>query len=145
MHAERSRRPLRAPHTPSRPAVRRRFGPGTRWYPPHDVEAASYELTAGEVVALRAYVAELARPDEAEEAERLLGQLAALAQHRPTDVLRFTPVPTASALAARAIDALRSEGHVRIGGRRWRLHRSRPSRASKRRFAPGSSPGEGAS
>jgi hypothetical protein len=109
------------------------------------VEGASYEVTAGEVVALRAYVTELATPDEAEDAERLLGQLAALAQHRTSDVLRFTPVPAASALAARAIDALRSEGHVRIGGRRWRLHRSRPSRASKRRLAPGNSPGEGAS
>jgi hypothetical protein len=109
------------------------------------VEGASYEVTAGEVVALRAYVTELATPDEAEDAERLLGQLAALAQHRTSDVLRFTPVPVASALAARAIDALRSEGHVRIGGRRWRLHRSRPSRASKRRLAPGNSPGEGAS
>jgi hypothetical protein len=109
------------------------------------VEGASYEVTAGEVVALRAYVTELATADEAEDAERLLGQLAALAQHRTSDVLRFTPVPAASALAARAIDALRSEGHVRIGGRRWRLHRSRPSRASKRRLAPGNSPGEGAS
>ena len=108
-----------------------------------------YEVTVGEVEALRAYVAELAGPQEAEAAERLLGQLAALAQHqdgnRSAEVVRFTPVPAASALAERAMDALRSEGHVRIGGRRWRLHRPRPSRASKRRFAPGNSPGEGAS
>ena len=110
---------------------------------------ASYEVTVGEVEALRAYVTELAGPKESEAAERMLGQLAALAQHRDGDgdagVVRFTPVPAASALAARVIDALRSEGHVRVGSRRWRLHRSRPSRASKRRLAPGSSPGDGAS
>jgi len=110
---------------------------------------ASYEVGAGEVEALRAYVAELAAPQEADAAERLLGQLAALAQHLHgrgrAEPMRFTPVPAASGLAERAMDALRSEGHVRIGGRRWRLHRSRPSRASKSRFAPGRSPGEGAS
>ena len=110
---------------------------------------ASYEVTVGEVEALRAYVTELAGPQESEAAERMLGQLAALAQHADGDgearVVRFTPVPAASALAARVIEALRSEGHVRLGGRRWRLHRSRPSRASKRRLAPGSSPGDGAS
>jgi CRP-like cAMP-binding protein len=109
----------------------------------------SYEVTVGEAEALRAYITELAGPDEADAAERLLGQLAALAQHRNGDadggVLSFTPVPAASALAARAMEALRSEGHVRMGSRRWRLHRPRPSRASKRRFAPGRSPGEGAS
>ena len=110
---------------------------------------ASYEITVGEVEALRAYVAELAGPHEADAAERLLGQLAALAQHQAgngrADALRFTPVPAAAALAARAMDALRSEGHVRMGNRRWRLHRSRASRASKMRFAPGRSPGDGAS
>jgi hypothetical protein len=109
----------------------------------------SYEVTAGEVEALRAYVTELAEPDEAGVAERLLGQLAALAQHQDgsgrADVVRFTPVPATAALAARAMDALRSEGQVRMGSRRWRLHRSRPSRASKRRLAPGNSPGDGAS
>jgi hypothetical protein len=113
------------------------------------VHETRYEVTVGEVAALRAYVAELAGPQEAGAAERLLGQLAALAQHqhgnRDEELLRFTPVPAASALTARALEALRSEGHVRLGGRRWRLHRSRPSRASKMRFAPGSSPGEGAS
>jgi hypothetical protein len=112
-------------------------------------EQVTYEITTGELEALRAYVAELAAPQEAAAAERLLGQLAALARARECsdreEQLRFTPVPAASALAARAIDALRSEGDVRIGGRRWRLHRSRPSSASKRRFAPGSSPGDGAS
>ena len=110
---------------------------------------SSYEVTVGEVEALRAYVTELAGPHEADAAERLLGQLAALAQHQAAsghaEVVRFTPVARASALAGRAMDALRSEGHVRIGGRRWRLHRSRASRASKRRFAPGKSPGDGAS
>jgi hypothetical protein len=109
----------------------------------------SYEVTAAEVEALRAYVSELAGPHEANAAERLLGQLAALARHQDGNCadarVSFTPVPPASALAERAVDALRSEGHVRIGGRRWRLHRSRPSRASKRRFAPGNSPGDGAS
>jgi hypothetical protein len=109
----------------------------------------NYEVTVGEVVALRAYVTELAGPHEADAAERLLGQLAALGHHRngagDDGAVSFTPVPAASALAARAMDALRSEGHVRIGSRRWRLHRSRPSRASKRRFAPGRSPGDGAS
>ena len=109
----------------------------------------TYEVTVGEVDALRAYVSELAGPGDEDAAERLRGQLAALAQHQdgngPADVLRFTPVPAAEALAARAVDALRSEGHVRIGTRRWRLQRPRPSRASKRRFAPGRSPGEGAS
>jgi hypothetical protein len=109
----------------------------------------TYAVTAGELEALRAYVAELAAPHEAAAAERLLGQLAALGRHQAGDdrgaELRFTPVPAASALAARAIEALRSEGHVRIGGRRWRLHRPSPSRASKSRFAPGSSPGEDAS
>ena len=107
-----------------------------------------YEVTVGEVEALRAYVIELAGPQEANAAERLLGQLAALGHHRNGDggeLVRFTPVPAASGLAERAMDALRSEGHVRMGSRRWRLHRSRPSRASKRRFAPGRSPGEGAS
>jgi hypothetical protein len=109
----------------------------------------SYEVTVREIEALRGYVAEQAGPDDVEAAERLLGQLAALAQH--TDVrgdgrkLRFTPVPPGRALAARAMDALRSEGEVRMGSRRWRLQRSRTSRASKRRFAPGSSPGDGAS
>ncbi len=110
---------------------------------------ASYEVTVGEVEALRAYVAELAGPHEAGAAERLLGQLAALAHHQAGNgravMVRFTPVPAASALAERAMEALRGEGHVRMGGRRWRLHRSKPSRASKRRFAPGRSPGEGAS
>jgi hypothetical protein len=109
----------------------------------------SYEVTVGEVAALRAYVAELAAPHEAEAAERLLGQLAALAQHADGngngEHVRFRPVPPAAVLAARAIEALRSEGHVRLGSRRWRLQRSRPSRASKRRLAPGRSPGEGAS
>jgi CRP-like cAMP-binding protein len=110
---------------------------------------ATYEVTVGEVEALRAYVAELAGPHDADAAERLLGQLAALAQHQDGnsrgDVLRFTPVPAARGLAARAMDALRSEGDVRMGGRRWRLHRPRPSKASKMRLAPGRSPGEGAS
>ncbi len=109
----------------------------------------TYEVTVGEVEALRAYVAELAGPDEAEAAERLLGQLAALAQHRDGsgdgEQLAFTPVRAADALAARAMDALRSEGDVRMGSRRWRLQRASASRASKRRFAPGRSPGEGAS
>jgi hypothetical protein len=110
---------------------------------------ASYEVTVREVAKLRAYVTEQARPDEAEAAERLLGQLAALAHHNDGngdgEKLRFTPVPAGRALAARAIDALRSEGDVRMGSRRWRLQRSRASRASKRRFAPGRSPGDGAS
>jgi hypothetical protein len=107
---------------------------------------STYEVTVGEVEALRAYVSELAGPDETVAAERLLGQLAALAQHRAdARVLQFTPVPAASGLAARALDALRSEGQVRIGRRRWRIQRSRPSRASKRMFGPGRSPGEGAS
>jgi hypothetical protein len=109
----------------------------------------SYDVTVGELEALRAYVAELAAPCEADAAERLLGQLAGLAQHQQrrgrAEMLRFTPVAAASGLAERAMDALRSEGHVRMGNRRWRLHRSRPSRASKRRFAPGRSPGDGAS
>jgi hypothetical protein len=113
------------------------------------VKGTRYEVTVGEVEALRAYVAELAGPQEADAVERLLGQLAALAQHQDgsgdEERLGFTPVPAASALTARAMDALRSEGHVRMGGRRWRLYRARPSRASKRRFAPGSSAGEGAS
>jgi hypothetical protein len=110
---------------------------------------ATYEVTVGEVEALRAYVAEQAGPDEAEAAERLLGQLAALAQHRDGsgrgERLRFTPVPAGRALAARAMEALRNEGDVRMGSRRWRVQRSRPSRASNRRFAPGRSPGDGAS
>ncbi len=110
---------------------------------------ATYEVTVGEVEALRAYVAEQTGPDEAEAAERLLGQLAALAQHRDRvrdgERLRFTPVPAGRALAARAMEALRSEGEVRMGSRRWRLQRARLSRASNRRLAPGRSPGEGAS
>ena len=110
---------------------------------------ATYEVTVGEVEALRAYVAEQAGPDEAEAAERLLGQLAALAQHQDgnghAETLAFTPVPPAQQLAARAMDALRSEGDVRMGARRWRLQRAKPSRASKRRLAPGRSPGAGAS
>ena len=110
---------------------------------------ATYEVTVGEVEALRAYVTELAGPDEAEAAERLLGQLAALAQHQDGngdgELLQFSPVPAGEALAARAMEALRTEGDVRMGSRRWRLQRSRPSRASKRRFAPGRSPGDGAS
>ena len=104
----------------------------------------SYDLTAGELSALRGYVAEQAGPQDAEAAERLLGQLAALAQH-PAEPLRFTPVPAARGLAARAIDALRSEGDVRMGSRRWRLQRPGPSRASKSRLAPGRSPGDSAS
>jgi hypothetical protein len=110
---------------------------------------ARYEVTVGEVEALPAYVAEQAGPEDAEAAERLLGQLAALAQHRDGNgdgmTIAFTPVPSAQALAARAMDALRSEGDVRMGSRRWRLQRAKASRASKRRFAPGRSPGEGAS
>jgi hypothetical protein len=110
---------------------------------------ATYEVTVGEVEALRAYVAEQAGPDDAEAAERLLGQLATLAQHQAgTDDgrrLAFTPVPSAQALAARAVEALRSEGDVRMGSRRWRLQRASSSRASNRRFAPGRSPGDGAS
>jgi hypothetical protein len=110
---------------------------------------ATYEVTVGEIEALRAYVAEQAGPNEAEAAERLLGQLAALGQHRDGsaggDRLQFSPVPSGRALAARAMEALRSEGDVRMGSRRWRLQRSRSSRASKRRFAPGRSPGDGAS
>ena len=110
---------------------------------------ATYEVTVGEVEALRAYVAEQAGPGEATAAERLLGQLAALAHHKDGAGegarLRFTPIPAGRALAARAMDALRSEGDVRIGSRRWRLQRSKASRASNRRFAPGRSPGEGAS
>jgi hypothetical protein len=110
-------------------------------------ESATYEVTVGEVDALRAYVTEQAGPDEAEAAERLLGQLAALAQLRAGsgERLQFTPVPAGRALAARAMEALRSEGDVRMGSRRWRLQRSRPARASNRRFAPGRSPGDGAS
>jgi hypothetical protein len=110
---------------------------------------ATYEVTVGEVEALRAYVAEQAGPQEAEAAERLLGQLAALAHHQSDNghaaTLAFTPVPAGRELAARAMDALRSEGDVRMGSRRWRLQRSKPSRASKRRLAPGRSPGDGAS
>jgi hypothetical protein len=110
---------------------------------------ATYDVTVGEVEALRAYVAEQAGPDEAEAAERLLGQLAALAQlgdgSGRAERLSFTPVPAGRALAARVIEALRSEGDVQMGSRRWRAQRSRPSRASKRRFAPGRSPGDGAS
>jgi hypothetical protein len=106
---------------------------------------AAYELTAREVEALRAYVLEQAGPEDAEAAERLLGQLAALSQYGNGSKLAFTPVPSARALAARAVEALRSEGEVKMGSRRWRLQRSRPSRASKMRLAPGSSPGDGAS
>ena len=110
---------------------------------------ATYEVTVGEVEKLRAYVAEQAGPGEAHAAERLLGQLAALAQRRDGDVdgrrFRFTPVPAGRALAARAMEALRSEGEVRIGSRRWRLQRARQSKASNKRLAPGRSPGEGAS
>jgi hypothetical protein len=106
---------------------------------------AAYELTAGEVEALRAYVLEQAGPEDAEAAERLLGQLAALSQYTDGARLEFTPVPPARALAARAVEALRTEGEVKMGSRRWRLQRSRPSRASKMRLAPGSSPGDGAS
>jgi hypothetical protein len=110
---------------------------------------ATYEVTVGEVEALRAYVAEQAGPDEAAAAERLLGQLAALADHRDGsargDRLQFSPVPAGRVLAARAMEALRSEGDVRMGSRRWRLQRSRPPRASNRRLAPGRSPGDGAS
>jgi len=110
---------------------------------------ATYEVTVGEVEALRAYVAEQAGPEDAEAAERLLGQLAALAQHqdgnRAADTVLFTPVPAAAGLAARALDALRTEGDVRMGSRRWRLQRAKRSSASNRRFAPGRSPGEGAS
>ncbi len=107
----------------------------------------SYEVTVGDVHALRAYVTELAGPDEENAAERLLGQLAALANHHDGDgdLLRFTPVPAGAGLARRSMEALRTEGQVRVGSRRWRLQRARLSRASKRRFAPGSSPGEGAS
>jgi hypothetical protein len=112
-------------------------------------QEGSHAVTVGEVLALRAYVAELAGPDEFAVAERLLGQLAALARHNegaPDDaVVEFTPVPAAVELAARALEALRGEGRVRIGGRRWRLYVPRPSRASKIRFAPGNSPGDGAS
>jgi hypothetical protein len=110
---------------------------------------AAYEVSAREVEALRAYVLEQAGPQDAEAAERLLGQLAAL--ERLSDGngdgtrLEFTPVPAARALAARALEALRTEGDVKMGSRRWRLQRSRPSRASNRRLAPGRSPGEGAS
>jgi hypothetical protein len=129
-----------------------RFRIATTWYP-HRVTVqgsrAAYEVTIREVAALPAYVAEEAGPQDAEAAERLLGQLAALAHHHDGndagEKLRFTPVPTGRTLAARAIEALRSEGEVRMGSRRWRLQRSRPSRASKRRFAPGRSPGDGAS
>jgi hypothetical protein len=109
---------------------------------------ASYEVTQGDVEALRSYVTELAGPDEADAAERLLGQLAALAQHHDGNgggKLRFTPVPAAAGLAHRAMEALRTEGQVRMGSRRWRLQRARLSRASNRRLAPGRSPGEGAS
>ena len=109
----------------------------------------TYEVTVGEVEALRAYVAEQAGPDDAEAAERLLGQLAALAHHQDgnhdADHVAFTPVPAARSLAARAMEALRTEGEVRMGSRRWRLQRAKSSRASKRRFAPGKSPGDGAS
>jgi hypothetical protein len=110
---------------------------------------ATHEVTVGEVEALRAYVAELAGPGEADAAERLLGQLAALAQHQDGngrgEQVRFTPVPAAEALAARAVEALRTEGEIRMGARRWRLHRPRAARASKSRLAPGRTPGDGAS
>jgi hypothetical protein len=109
----------------------------------------TYEVTPADVVKLRSYVTELAGPDEAEPAERLLGQLAALGQYHDGngrgDKLRFTPVPAAAGLAQRVMEALRTEGQVRVGSRRWRLQRARLSRASNRRFAPGRSPGEGAS
>jgi hypothetical protein len=109
----------------------------------------TYEVTVGELAALPSYVTEQAGPDEAQAAERLLGQLAALAQHgsgsRADESLRFRPIPAAAALAARALDALRTEGEVRVGSRRWRLQRSRSSRASNSRLAPGKSPGDGAS
>jgi hypothetical protein len=108
-----------------------------------------YEVTPADVEALRAYVTELADPDDADAAERLLGQLAMLGQqhngHGPPEKLRFTPVPQAADLARRAMEALRMEGQVRVGSRRWRLQRARLSRASNRRFAPGRSPGDGAS
>jgi hypothetical protein len=108
---------------------------------------AAYELTADEVEALRGYILEQAGPQDAEAAERLLGQLAALSQYGAGngEKVEFTPVPPARALAARAVEALRTEGDVKMGSRRWRLQRSRPSRASKIRLAPGRSPGEGAS
>jgi hypothetical protein len=113
------------------------------------VQGQTYEVTLGDVEALRAYVTELAGPDEFDAAERLLGQLAALGQLQngdgPAEKLRFTPVPAAAGLAHRAIEALRTEGQVRVGSRRWRLQRARLSRASNRRFAPGRSPGDGAS
>ena len=122
------------------------------WYPKQVIvqgSRATYEVTVGEVEALRGYVAEQAGPGEADAAERLLGQLAALAQHQDGngrgETLQFTPVPSGRALAARAMEALRTEGDVRMGSRRWRLQSSRPSRASKRRLAPGRSPGDAAS
>jgi hypothetical protein len=108
---------------------------------------AAYQVSSGEVEALRAYVLEQAGPEDSEAAERLLGQLATLSHYGDGNgsKLEFTPVPSARALAARAVEALRTEGDVKMGSRRWRLQRSRPSRASKRRLAPGRSPGDGAS
>ena len=114
----------------------------------HGAAPTTYELTVAEVEALRAYVSEQAGPEDAGAAERLLGQLAALAQHQAgngrAELLRFTPVPAARPLAARAMEALRTEGDVRMGSRRWRLQRSSRSSASNRRLAPGSSSGDGA-
>jgi hypothetical protein len=109
---------------------------------------ATYEVTVGEVEALRAYIAEQAGPEEADAAERLLGQLATLAQHQAgtdREQVEFSPAPASAALAARAMDALRTEGDVRMGGPRWRLQRPRSSSASKSRLAPGKSPGDAAS
>ena len=86
--------------------------------------APTYLVRLGELSALRARVTELARPDERECAERLLGQLAALEAHaenaRGDRTIEFVPHPTCAELAERASKALGAPPFAAERRRRFR-------------------------
>ena len=133
----------------------RRFRPGTgRWY----VGCSGSCRGLGTATRSRSARSRRCAPTSTEQAGPRGGRrrrAAARAARRARAAPRRQRPARAAALHAgarprrrsphRAMDALRSEGDVRMGSRRWRLQRARPSRASKRRFAPGRSPGDGAS
>ena len=81
-------------------------------------------VTLGEIAAFRVRISEMTRADEADCAERLLGQIAALEAHAegraPDHEIEFRPHPTCVDLAERAMAALHAPPFKAARRRRFR-------------------------
>jgi hypothetical protein len=71
--------------------------------------ATSIQLPASDLSAYRTWVISCASPEEREQCERLLGQLASLEARATSATLEFVPGPRSAPLANRALAHLREE------------------------------------